>query len=90
MERIFVSDGDIHGGDWRHHMRTLEQVRAYMYAGWQYTGWGTAPGPTLGTGFYFTRVEDSSGPGFGAQVLVDRLRSGLHFARVLEEEAADA
>jgi hypothetical protein len=74
--------GHLDPGDRR--ARKLREVKAYLYTGWSYTGWGTAPVGSqwrdLGyTGFYFDRVDDSSGSGFGAEVLLDRLASGLHF-----------
>lgn len=80
MERIFVVCNVRRPQPDRE--RKLTEVKAYMYAGWEYAGWGSAPsGPFDGfTGFYFDRINDSSGPGFGAGVVVDRLRSGLHTA----------
>lgn len=90
MERIFVADGgrsvlsdepDLRKIEDR--QRKLAEVRAYLYSGWELECWGVAPAESRiagMTGFFFRRVDDSSGPGFGAEVLIDRLRSGLHAA----------
>lgn len=88
-ERIFVVDGtklrDRRDRDaWKAtreaRERKLREVRAYMYSGWIYEGWGSSPAGHETTGFYFVREDDTSGPGFGSQALIDRLASGLHWA----------
>lgn len=89
-ERIYVSDGtrvsQYSGAEAstlaERRARKLREVRAYMYNGWEYVGWGSAPPESVhhgGTGFWFERTDDSSGSGFGAEIQLDRLASGLHF-----------
>jgi hypothetical protein len=86
-ERIFVADGSAMSRtplQAEVRARKLVEVRAYMYYGWEYTGWGTAPvGSKFRdhgyTGFYFDRVDDGSGPGFGAEAVLERLASGMHW-----------
>jgi len=79
MELIFVPDA-ARDHDPAAAERKLAQITPYLWAGWQYAGWHSAPygSPFEGmTGLYFLRVFAHSGPGFGAQPLCDRLASGL-------------
>lgn len=90
-QAIFVSDGmtDPADGSARARADKLHAVSAYLYDGWRYDGWGSAPadcpltGTRYGFGFFFSR--ESSDDGFGPAALTARLRSGLHTAYVLTD-----
>lgn len=82
MGTIFVADGASprataydfeHGHTGRE--RKLSEVRAYLYGGSKYIGWGTDEHTGL-TGFFFDIPEHA---GFGPDQTLDRLASGLHF-----------
>ncbi len=89
-ETIFIADGGRHGAllDYNARARKQREVTAYLYSGWEITGWGSAPVGSvfdskdtayLMTGFYVTRTS-GEGIGFGAEALCARLSSGLHSA----------
>lgn len=89
-ERIFVADGLRNTADASPDIPAVQAskraVTAYLYHGWTFDGWGSAPSDSnlAGmTGFYFLRIDASNGPGFGAGPQCDRLRSGLHAALVV-------
>ncbi len=83
---IYVSDGNGKGNDLHERERVLKGLRAYLYGGWTYKGWGSDPcGKSPGTGFLF---EGPAEGGFGAEQLLARLASGLHFGHD-EHEARD-
>lgn len=83
---IFVSDGTQNSVEQNARARKLREVKAYLYDGWSYKGWGTAPASFQGggTGFFFRGPATG---GFGAQPVLERLRSGLHFGVLVEEHA---
>lgn len=92
METIFVADGEPVLSDGSALGRIFDRegklaaIKAYLYSGWEFSSWGTAPADSnlRGiTGFYFVRRFDHSGPGFGAGPQCARLRSGLHAAMEL-------
>ena len=91
MATIFVSDGGAtirygHGNDRiDDRARKLHEVRAYLYSGWEYAGWGSDPCKKTGeTGWLFKCSDKVEAGGFGPEQLLDRLASGLHFGHLEE------